>query len=170
MNGVLATCWDSINLEASDGLSLGSPGNGDGCLGGICHTGPARGTNICTRRKRSPVSTVGIANLTSYMFVKAFAEALYRALLLTERRISASASSKALWVICGGSLLTFKSGDHPLGWSTGQRVLQGIDAHFILGCHLEQTKLYCVMRRTWHSGKYSCPHSVFHGATFLGNW
>lgn len=65
LNGVLATCWDSINLEASDGLSLGSPGNGDGCLSGICHTGPARGTNICTRKKKSHASTVGLRILTA---------------------------------------------------------------------------------------------------------
>lgn len=37
----LAICWDGINLEASDGLSLGSPANGDGSLSSICNAGPS---------------------------------------------------------------------------------------------------------------------------------
>lgn len=51
LNGVLATRRDSFHQEASDGLSLGPPGNGDGCLCDICHPGPARGTHICTQGK-----------------------------------------------------------------------------------------------------------------------
>ena len=47
LNWSLAICWDSINLEAGDRLSLGSPANGDGGLSSICHTGPSWRADIC---------------------------------------------------------------------------------------------------------------------------
>lgn len=44
----LAIGWNSINLEASDRLGLGSPANGDGGLSSICHTSPSWWADICT--------------------------------------------------------------------------------------------------------------------------
>lgn len=49
LNWVLPTGRDGINLEASDGLCLGAPRNGDGPLCDICHTWPARRTDVCRR-------------------------------------------------------------------------------------------------------------------------
>lgn len=51
LNGGLAACRNGLHQEASDGLSLGPPGDGDGCLSDICHPGPTRGTHICTPRE-----------------------------------------------------------------------------------------------------------------------
>lgn len=48
LNRILAICWDGINLEAGDCLGLGSPANGDGGLGSICHPGPSWRADICT--------------------------------------------------------------------------------------------------------------------------
>lgn len=132
LNGVLATRRNGFHEEASDGLSLGSPGNGDGCLSDICHPGPARGTHICTTRKRGPVSTVGTGNHQPSVG-EAWDGALDRAPLWTRSRLPASAPTQHYMGIWGGPPLTFKGGDHPLGWSAGQGVLQGIHTHFILG-------------------------------------
>lgn len=125
-------------MEAGDGLGLGSPGNGDGCLCGICHTGPARGTNICTRRKVSCQYCGDYEsdqlNVCEGLCWTGFDPSLG---LPSQHRIFEEDPP-----------LTFKSGHHPLGWSAGQGVLQCIHTHFILGCHLEQKKLHHVMTRT----------------------
>lgn len=128
LDGVLATCRDSFHQEASDGLSLGPPGDGDGCLSDICHPGPARGTHICTTRKGvlSALWALGISS----------AKCCWS---LEWSRLLASVPTQHWVLIWGAPPLTFKSCDHPLGWSAGQGVLQGIHTHFILGCYLEWT-------------------------------
>lgn len=47
LNWGLPIGWDSIDLEASDCLSLCSPANSDGGLCSIRHTGPSWSTDIC---------------------------------------------------------------------------------------------------------------------------
>lgn len=61
----------------------------------------------------------------------------------TQSRLLASAPTQPQVVIWRGPALTFKGCDHPLGWSAGQGVLQGIHTHFILGCYLEWTVTSC---------------------------
>lgn len=48
LNRILTIRWDSINMETSDCLSLGTPNDCDGPLCDICDTCPTGRADICT--------------------------------------------------------------------------------------------------------------------------
>lgn len=168
LNGGLAACRDSLHQEASDGLSLGPPGDGDGCLGDICHPGPTRGTHICTTRERVLSVQWGLAISSAKCWWSLGWSSGQSPTSDTEQAPSLCPHTAPSGHL--GRTTTYFQGLWPppglVCWS-GSPSGHTHSLHTWLLPRMDRVTSH--YEKDLARGRYSCPQSVFGGATFLSH-